>query len=100
MAMNEIYKSFIVQFVCFAVHNRDLLCLLEPNYELLLYIGSGKLMLVAFLLSLVLFTVLIVDFTFCHREKGFLYTLCSCKNVNVDDNCERCTHRHLNEITV
>ena len=74
---------------------------LEQSYELLLYVGSGKLMLVAFLLALVLFTILIADFTLCRTEKGFLYALCSCKNVNVlDTECERCTHRHLNEITV
>ena len=73
---------------------------LEPKHELLVYIYSGKVILVAFLLALVLFTILIVDFTLCRRKKGFLYALCCCsKNSEMDNVCNHCTQRNLDEIT-
>ena len=73
---------------------------LEPEHEPWVYIGSVKVILVAFLLALVLFTILIVDFTFCRRKKGFLYALCCCnKNSNMDNVCNHCTQRNLDEIT-
>ena len=59
---------------------------LEPEHELLVYIGSVKVVLVAFLLALVLFTILIVDFTLCRRKKGFFYALCCC-NTNSEMEC-------------
>ena len=80
--------------------NQELLCFcLEPNYEILVYIASGKVILAAFLLSLVLFTILIMDFTLCRRKKGFLYALVGCKNNDVHF-CQRCSERNRNEITV
>ncbi|CAB4027225.1 Hypothetical predicted protein [Paramuricea clavata] len=72
----------------------------EPNYEILVYIGSGKLILAAFLLSLVLFTILILDFTLCRQKKGFLYALLGCKSDDVDHLCQRCGERNRNEIAV
>jgi hypothetical protein len=73
---------------------------LGANYEILVYIASGKVILAAFLLSLVLFTILIMDFTLCRRKKGFLYALLGCKNDDVDHFCQRCSERNRNEITV
>ncbi len=70
------------------------------NYGTLVLIGSRKLILAAFLLSLVLFTILIMDFTLCRRKKGLVYTLFSCKNNDKDNSCQRCTRRNINEITV
>ena len=73
---------------------------LEQEHELLVYIGSGKVVLVAFLLALILFTILIVDFTLCRRKKGFFYALCCCnKNSEMDNVCNHCTQRNLDEIT-
>ncbi len=63
-------------------------------------IGSGKLILAAFLLSLVLFTILIIDFTLCRRKTGLFYTLFSCKNVDMDNSCQHWTRTNINEITV
>ena len=74
--------------------------LAEPGYEILVRIGSGKIILAAFLLSLVLFTILIMDFTLCRRKKGFLYALVGCKDDDMDNSCQYCTRRNRNEITV
>ena len=57
---------------------------------MLVYIGSPKLVLAAFLLSLVLFAILIVDFTLCHHKKGLLYALVSCNN-DKNNSCQNCT---------
>ncbi|CAB4027508.1 Hypothetical predicted protein [Paramuricea clavata] len=65
----------------------------EANYEILVYIASGKIILAAFLLSLVLFTILIMDFTLCHRKKGFLYALVACKTDDADHFCQGCSER-------
>ncbi|CAB4023523.1 Hypothetical predicted protein [Paramuricea clavata] len=59
----------------------------EANYEILVYIASGKVTLAAFLLSLVLFTILIMDFTLCRRKKGFLYALLGCKSDDANHFC-------------
>ncbi|CAB4026845.1 Hypothetical predicted protein [Paramuricea clavata] len=72
----------------------------EPNYEILVYIASGKVILAAVLLSLVLFTILIMDFTLCRRKKGFLYALFDCISDDADNFCQRCSERNRNEITV
>ncbi|CAB3980131.1 Hypothetical predicted protein [Paramuricea clavata] len=72
----------------------------EVNYEILVYIASGKVILAAFLLSLVLFTILIMDFTLCRRKKGFLYALFACKSDDTDHFYQRCSERNRNEITV
>ena len=79
----------------------EILCFsLEPKHELLVYTGSVKVVLVAFLLALILFTILIVDFTFCRRKKGFIYALCCCsKNSDMDNVCNHCKQRNLDEIT-
>ncbi|CAB3997878.1 Hypothetical predicted protein, partial [Paramuricea clavata] len=69
-------------------------CDQEPNYEILVYIASGKVILAAFLLSLVLFTILIMDFTLCRRKKGFLYALLGCKSDDADHVCQRCSERN------
>ena len=73
--------------------NRIFLCFsLEPKHELLVYIRSVKVVLVAFLLALILFTILIIDFTLCRQKKGFLYALCCCsKNNNMDNVSNHCT---------
>ena len=73
---------------------------LEPNYEILVHIASDKVILAAFLLSLVLFTILVMDFEFCRRKKGFLYALLGCKNDKADHFCQRCSQINRNEITV
>ena len=77
-------------------------CFLEPSYDLSLAIGSVKVVLVAVLLALVLFTILIVDFTLCRRKKGLLYTLCYCCNKNNDmgNICQHYTQRNPNQMTV
>ena len=66
---------------------------LEPNYEILVSIASGKAILAAFLLSLVLFSILIIDLTLCRRKKGILYALLGCKNDDGDHFCARCGER-------
>ena len=80
---------------------KEILCFfLEPEHELSVYIGSVNVVLVAFLLALILFTILIVDFTLCRRKKGFFYALCCCsKNSEMDNVCNYCTQRNLDEIT-
>ena len=79
---------------------KEILCFfLEPEQELLVYIGSVKVVLGTFLLALVLFTILIVDFTLCRRKKGFLYALCCSKNSEMDNVCNHCTQRNMDEIT-
>ena len=73
---------------------------LDPKHELLVYIGSVKVTLVAFLLALVLFTILIMDFTLCRRKKGLFYALCcSSENNDMNNVCSHCIQRNLNEIT-
>ena len=64
----------------------------HAGYEMLVYIGSLKLTLAALLLSLVLLTILIVDFTFCRRQKGFFYALVGCAK-DKDNACQISTGR-------
>ncbi len=66
------------------------------NYGTLVLIGS--LILAAFLLSLVLFTILIMDVC---RKKGLVGTLFGCKNNDKDNSdCQCCTRRNINETRV
>ena len=65
---------------------------------MLVYIGSPKLVLAAFLLSLILFAILIVDFTlFCHK-KGLLYALVGCNN-DKNNSCQNCIRSDRIDIT-
>ena len=65
---------------------------------MLVYIGSQKLVLAAFLLSLVLFAILIVDFTLCRHKKGFLYALVGCNN-DKNNSCLNCTESDRMDMT-
>jgi hypothetical protein len=56
---------------------------------MLVYIGSTRVTIAAFLLSLLLFTILIIDFTFCRRKKGFFYAFMGCNNGEKDDRMQR-----------
>ena len=58
--------SILTRYFCF---------ILESDYQMLVYIGSEKLVLAAFVVSLVLYSILIMDFALCRRKKGFLYSL-------------------------
>ena len=67
--------------------------ILESEYQLLVYIGSEKLVIAAFVVSLVLFSVLIMDFALCRRKKGFIYALFR-SDKNDDNNfCPHCEER-------
>jgi hypothetical protein len=57
-------------------------------------------MLAAVILTMVQFTILIIDFTLCRRKKGFLYALVNCKNDDVDNCCQQCRQGNKNAITV
>ncbi|CAB4032605.1 Hypothetical predicted protein [Paramuricea clavata] len=72
----------------------------KSNHEILVSIASGKAILVAFLLALLLFTILIMDLTLCRRRKGILYALLGCKSDDGDNFCRRCSERNRKEITV
>ena len=49
--------------------------ILESHYQVFVSISSEKLVLVAFFVSLVLFSIIIMDFALCRQKKGFLYAL-------------------------
>ncbi|XP_046841506.1 uncharacterized protein LOC124435556 [Xenia sp. Carnegie-2017] len=60
------------------------------NKGLFVYITSPKLMLVAFILSTVLISILILDCNLCHRKKGIMYSIKSCGK---NEECKDCVRR-------
>ncbi|XP_046841513.1 uncharacterized protein LOC124435558 isoform X2 [Xenia sp. Carnegie-2017] len=60
------------------------------NKGLFVYITSPKMMLVAFILSTVLISILILDCNLCHRKKGIMYSIKSCGK---NEECEDCVRR-------
>ena len=66
---------------------------------MLVYIGSPKLVLAAFLLSLILFAILVVDFTLYRHKKGLLYALVGC-NDDKNNPCQNCTGSNRIDITI
>ncbi|XP_046841504.1 uncharacterized protein LOC124435555 isoform X2 [Xenia sp. Carnegie-2017] len=60
------------------------------NKGLFIYITSPKLMLVAFILSTVLISILILDCNLCHRKKGIMYSIKSCGK---NEECKDCVRR-------
>ncbi|XP_046841536.1 uncharacterized protein LOC124435573 [Xenia sp. Carnegie-2017] len=60
------------------------------NNGLFVYITSPRMMLVAFILSTVLISILILDCNLCHRKKGMMYSIKSCGK---NEECEDCVRR-------
>ncbi|XP_046841145.1 uncharacterized protein LOC124435250 [Xenia sp. Carnegie-2017] len=60
------------------------------NKGLFVYITSPRMMLVAFILSTVLISILILDCNLCHRKKGIMYSIKSCGK---NEECEDCVRR-------
>ncbi|XP_046841497.1 uncharacterized protein LOC124435552 isoform X1 [Xenia sp. Carnegie-2017] len=60
------------------------------NNGLFVYITSPRMMLVAFILSTVLISILILDCNLCHCKKGMMYSIKSCGK---NEECEDCVRR-------
>ncbi|CAB3988101.1 Hypothetical predicted protein [Paramuricea clavata] len=65
----------------------------ESESGVLIYIASPKVFLVALVLSLILVSILIVDFNLCHRKKGIMYSVLSCRTDMKDNACYDCAER-------
>ncbi len=67
---------------------------------MVIYIGSRKLLLAAFVLSVLLLVILLVDCNLCHRKKGILYNILCCKKHRTEIDCENCAERRQNMMTM
>ena len=52
----------------------------------------------AFVVSLVLFSIVIKDFALCRQKKGFLYALLRSDKTDDNNFCLHCEERNRNEI--
>ena len=66
---------------------------------MLIYIASPKIFLVAIVLSVLLVSILIVDFALCRRQKGIIYSVLKCKKKS-DDMCPTCADRQQKVIEI
>ncbi|CAB3988099.1 Hypothetical predicted protein [Paramuricea clavata] len=72
----------------------------ETESGVLIYIASPKVFLAAFVLSVILVSILIVDFNLCHRKKGIMYSVLSCRKDMKDNACSDCAERQKKVIEI
>ena len=72
----------------------------ETESGVLIYIASPKVFLVALVLSVILVSILIVDFNLCHRKKGIMYSVLSCRKNMKDNACPDCAERQKKVIEI
>ncbi|CAB4017521.1 Hypothetical predicted protein [Paramuricea clavata] len=72
----------------------------KPQNEMIIYIGSTKLLLAAFVLSTILLSILIVDCNLWHRKKGILYNILCCQKYRREMDCQDCAERRQMMIDV
>ncbi|CAB4016466.1 Hypothetical predicted protein [Paramuricea clavata] len=72
----------------------------ESESGVLIYIASPKVFLVALVLSVILVSILIVDFNLCHRKKGIMYSVLSCRKDMKDNACSDCAERQKKVIEI
>ena len=71
---------------------------LESDHQIFVYIGSEKLVIAAFVVSLVLFSILMMDFALCRRKKGFIYALFRSDQNDNNNFCLHCEKNNQNDV--